>query len=64
MTPVEQGFSIGQRQRLRMVEFASQEDLQAKLMPGIAAWHAPAPPVHWSTQSVAKVMAAAPAKAA
>jgi hypothetical protein len=56
--------SILPRQRLRMVDFASQDDLHAKLMQFIVEWNAPAPPFNWSTQSVAKVMAAAPAKAA
>jgi transposase len=64
MNQVEQWFSILQRKRLRIVDFASKEDLQAKLRQFIAEWHAHAQPFHWSTQSVAKVMAAAPAKAA
>jgi transposase len=64
MNQVEQWFSILQRKRLRIVDFASKEDLQAKLMQFIAEWNEHAHPFNWSTQSVAKVMAAAPAKAA
>jgi transposase len=64
MNQVEQWFSILQRKRLRIVDFASKEDLQAKLMQFIVEWNEHAHPFNWSTQSVAKVMAAAPAKAA
>jgi transposase len=64
MNQVEQWFSILQRKRLRIVDFASKEDLHAKLMQFIVEWNGHAHPFNWSTQSVAKVMAAAPAKAA
>jgi transposase len=64
MNQVEQWFSILQRKRLRIVDFASKEDLHAKLMQFIVEWNEHAHPFNWSTQSVAKVMAAAPAKAA
>jgi transposase len=64
MNQVEQWFSILQRKRLRIVDFASKEDLHAKLMQFIVEWNEHAHPFNWSTQSVAKVMAAAPSKAA
>jgi hypothetical protein len=64
MNQVEQWFSILHRKRLRLVDFASKEDRQAKLMPCIVAWHEHAHPFHWSPPSVAPVMAAAPANAA
>jgi transposase len=64
MNQVEQWFSILQRKRLRIVDFASKDDLHAKLMQFIVEWNEHAHPFNWSTQSVAKVMAAAPAKAA
>jgi transposase len=64
MNQVEQWFSILQRKRLCIVDFASKEDLHAKLMQFIVEWNEHAHPFNWSTQSVAKVMAAAPAKAA
>jgi transposase len=64
MNQVEQWFSILQRKRLRIVDFASKEELHAKLMQFIVEWNEHAHPFNWSTQSVAKVMAAAPAIAA
>jgi transposase len=64
MNQVEQWFSILQRKRLRVADFASKEDLQAKIMQFIAAWNQHAHPFNWSTKSVAKVMAAAPMKKA
>jgi hypothetical protein len=54
---VEQWFSILQRKRLRMVDFASTADLQAKLAQFIVEWNMVAHPFNWTTQSVAKVMA-------
>jgi hypothetical protein len=64
MNQVEQWFSILQCKRLRLVDFASKEALHAKLMQCIMAWNEHAHPFNWSTQSVAKGMAAAPARAA
>lgn len=55
---------VQQRQRLRMVDFASKEDLHAKLLRFIVEWNEHAHPFNWSTPSVAKIMAAAPTKAA
>ncbi|MGH8069657.1 MAG: IS630 family transposase [Candidatus Entotheonellia bacterium] len=61
---MEPWVSILQRKRLRIVDFASQADLQAKLMQFIAAWHEVAHPFNWTTKSVANVMAdAVPAAA-
>jgi transposase len=57
LNQVEQWFSILQRTRLRIVDFAAQADLQAKLMPFIAEWNEVAPPFNWTTKSVATVMA-------
>jgi hypothetical protein len=49
---------------LRIADFASKDHLRAKLAQFIGEWNQQAHPFHWSTQSVAKVMAAAPARAA
>jgi hypothetical protein len=57
LNQVEQWFSILQRKRRRIVDFASKADLQAKLMQFIAEWNAVAHPFTWTTQSVANVMA-------
>lgn len=57
LNQVEQWFSILQRKRLRIVDFASLADLQAKLEQFIAQWNAVAHPFNWTTKSVAKVMA-------
>lgn len=64
LNQVEQGFSILQRKRLRIVDFASTADLQAKLMQFIAEWNEVAHPFNWTTKSVAKVMAEATPAAA
>jgi DDE superfamily endonuclease len=64
MNQVEQWFSILQRKRLRIVDFASKDHLDAKIRPFIHAWNHHAHPFNWSTKSVAKVMASAPALAA
>jgi transposase len=64
MNQVEQWFSILQRKRLRIVDFESKDHLHAKLDQFIQAWNQHAHPFNWSTTSVAKVMAAAPALAA
>ncbi len=64
MNQVEQWFSILQRKRLRIVDFDSKEHLRAKLDQFIAEWNQQAHPFNWSTKSVAKVMAQAPALAA
>jgi hypothetical protein len=46
------------------VDFESQDHLRAKLAEFIHEWNQQAHPFNWSTKSVAKVMAAAPAMAA
>ena len=57
LNQVEQWFSILQRKQLRIVDFASKADLQAKLMQCMAEWNEVAHPFNWTTNSVAKVMA-------
>jgi transposase len=57
LNQVEPWFSILQRKRLRIVDFASLADLQAKLEQFMAEWNAVAHPFNWTTKSVAKVMA-------
>jgi transposase len=59
LNQVEQWFSILQRKRLRIVDFASKPDLEAKLLQFIAEWNAVAQPFNWTTKSAAKVMAEA-----
>jgi transposase len=61
MNQVEQWFSILQRKRLRIVDFASKDHLDAKIRQFIHEWNHHAHPFNWSTKSVAKVMAAAAA---
>jgi transposase len=57
LNQVEQWFSILQRKRLRVVDFASKADLQATLMHFMAEWNEMAHPFNWTTKSVTKVMA-------
>jgi transposase len=57
MHQVEQGFSILQRKRLRMADFADKQPLAERLMAFVAEWNEHAHPFQWSTKSVAKVMA-------
>jgi hypothetical protein len=57
MNPVEQGFSIVQRKRLRIADFASKTDLRDKLMAVIVEYNPYAHPFKWTTKSVAKGMA-------
>jgi transposase len=64
MNQVEQWFSILQRKRLRIADFTSKDHLRATLEQFICEWNQQAHPFHWSTKSVAKVMAEAPARAA
>lgn len=64
LNQVEQWFSILQRKRLRIVDFASTADLETKLLQFMAEWNAVAHPFSWTTKSVAKVMAAAVPEAA
>jgi transposase len=64
MNQVEPWFSSLPRKRLRIADFESKEHLQAQLSQFICEWNQHAHPFNWSTKSVAKVMAKAPAIAA
>lgn len=57
MNQVEQWFSILQRKRLRIADFADKPHLAQRLMAFVAEWNEHAHPFQWSTKSVAKVMA-------
>jgi transposase len=57
MNQVEQWFSILQRKRLRIADFADKQHLAQRLMAFVAEWNECAHPFQWSTKSVAKVMA-------
>jgi hypothetical protein len=57
MNQVEQWFSILQRKRLRIADFADTHHLAERLLAFVAEWNARAHPFQWSTQSVANVMA-------
>jgi transposase len=64
MNHVEQWCSLLQRTRLSIIDVASKDHLRAKLDQLIDEWNQQAHPFHWSTTSVAKVMAEVPAMAA
>ncbi|MGH8066346.1 MAG: IS630 family transposase [Candidatus Entotheonellia bacterium] len=64
MNQVAQWFSILQRKRLRIVDVESKEHLRMTLEQFMCEWNQYAHPFNWSTKSVAKVMAEAPALAA
>jgi hypothetical protein len=57
MNQVEQWFSILQRKRLQIADFADKKHLAERVMAFVAEWNAQAHPFQWSTKSVAKVMA-------
>lgn len=57
MNQVEQWFSILQRKRLQIADFADKKHLAERVMAFVAEWNAHAHPFQWSTKSVAKVMA-------
>ena len=57
MNQVEQWFSILQRKRLRIADFADKAALAERLQAFIVEWNRVAHPFKWSTKSVAKVMA-------
>jgi hypothetical protein len=57
MNQVEQWFSILQRKRLRIADFADKAALAERLQAFIAEWNQVAHPFKWTTKSVAKVMA-------
>jgi transposase len=64
MKQVEQWFSILQRKRFGIADFALKAILQTQIEQFIAERNQVAHPFNWSTQSVAKIMADTPAKAA
>jgi transposase len=57
MNQVEQWFSILQRKRLRLADFADKVDLVAKILTFIDQHNEHAHPFNWTTKSAAKVMA-------
>jgi transposase len=57
MNQVEQWFSILQRKRLRIADFADRAALAERLAAFIREWNQAAHPFKWSSKSVAKVMA-------
>ena len=57
MNQVEQWFSILQRKRLRIADFADKAALAERLRGFIVEWNRVAHPFKWGTKSVAKVMA-------
>jgi transposase len=57
MNQVEQWFSILQRKRLVIADFASKADLAERLQAFIREWNEVAHPFTWTTKSVAKIMA-------
>ena len=57
MNQVEQWFSILQRKRLRIADFADKQALAERLSAFIAEWNAQAHPFNWSSKSQALVMA-------
>lgn len=61
---VEQWFSILQRKRFRIADFASKTDLRIKIEQFVTQWNHRAHPFNWTTKSVAKVMADAELKQA
>jgi transposase len=57
MNQIEQWFSILQRKRLKIADFADKQALSERLLAYVAYWNTHAHPFNWSTKSVAKVMA-------
>ncbi len=57
MNQIEPWFSILQRKRLRLADFADKADLTAQILAFIDQHNAHAHPFNWGTKSVAKVMA-------
>ncbi len=56
MNQVEQWFSILQRKRLQITNFADKKLLAEQLQAYIDQWNAIAHPFNWTSQPVAKVM--------
>jgi len=57
MNQVEQWFSILQRKRLAIADFADKAELAERLQAYIREWNEVAHPFKWSTKSVTKIMA-------
>jgi transposase len=57
MNQIEQWFSILQRKRLAIADFADKAELAERLQAYIKEWNAVAHPFKWSTKSVTKIMA-------
>lgn len=57
MNQVEQWFSILQRKRLKLSNFADLTDLADKIATFIDEWNETAEPFHWTRKSFAKVLA-------
>ncbi len=57
MNQVEQWFSILQRKRLKIADFADKKDLSERLKAFINEWNTVAHPFHWSEKSTLKVLA-------
>ena len=57
MNQVEQWFSILQRKRLVIADFANKAELAERLQAFIREWNQVAHPFNWTTKSVAKIMA-------
>jgi transposase len=57
MNQVEQWFSLLQRKRLQIADFADKKQRSERLLAFVAEWNTHAHPFRWSTKSVAKVMA-------
>jgi DDE superfamily endonuclease len=57
MNQVEQWFGILRRKRLRIVDLPSKEHLAERRKAFIRAWNEIAHPYHWTSKSVAKVLA-------
>lgn len=57
MNQVEQWFGILQRKRLAIADFADKMALAEKLQAFVQEWNDHAHPFHWTTKSVAKIMA-------
>jgi hypothetical protein len=57
MNQIEQWFSILQRKRFTITNFKNKAALAERLQAFIQEWNTYAHPFHWSTKSVAKVMA-------
>jgi len=57
MNQIEQWFSLLQRKRLRISDFADLDQLAERLLSFVAEWNARAHPFNWSLKSATKVMA-------